>query len=190
MMFNRSLSPSSASAVRAELPRAALANEELRQAARPHMGHLHSIALRILGDEDLANDAVQESLLALWRLGEVPARTRAWLVRAVIHRALHARRAVKRRQHWEERAAKHSAPECPLCDPEREVESRELVAELLAAVDTLAPEYREVVALRVDDQLDYQEIAARLRVPVGTVRSRLFRARALLRARLARTDWA
>jgi len=150
-----------------------------------HLAHLHAIARRILGDEDLARDAVQEALVTLWRVGRVPAHTRAWLVRTVVHRSLHVRRSQVRRRHWEERAARESARDvCPLCDPARELENKQLLAALSSAFQRLMPEYRDVLLLREIEGLDYLAIAQRLSVPVGTVRSRLNRAREIVRESL------
>jgi RNA polymerase sigma-70 factor (ECF subfamily) len=65
------------------------------------------------------------------------------------------------------------------------VATKEQCARLLAEVDRLDPEHREVVVLRELQDLSYEEIAEATGVPVGTVRSRLFRARAELRERMA-----
>jgi RNA polymerase sigma-70 factor (ECF subfamily) len=152
----------------------------LARIVHPHLSHLHAIAKRILRDEDLAHDAVQEAIITLWRAGVVPERTRAWLVRTVIHRAMHERRTRVRRRRWEGEAAQAEL-DCPLCDPAREAENAELWAAITAAVDGLTAEHRDVFILRELDGLDYQAISERLNVPVGTVRSRLNRARGVLR---------
>ena len=66
---------------------------------------------------------------------------------------------------------------CAFCDPERDLEIRELLDVLGKALSSLSAEQRRVIELRDLDSLEYQEIAERLDVPVGTVRSRLNRAR-------------
>ena len=66
---------------------------------------------------------------------------------------------------------------CAFCDPERDLEIRELLDVLGKALSSLSAEQRRVIELRDLDGLEYQEIAERLDVPVGTVRSRLNRAR-------------
>ena len=63
--------------------------------------------------------------------------------------------------------------------------TKEQCVRLLAEVERLDPEHREVVVLREFQDLSYEEIADIVGVPVGTVRSRLFRARAELRERLS-----
>lgn len=66
---------------------------------------LHRIARRILGCDHLAEDAVQETLIALWRESESPAHLAAWLATAVLHRSLHLRRTLRRRARHEHEAA-------------------------------------------------------------------------------------
>src|SRR5262245_44273520 len=70
-------------------------------------------------------------------------------------------------------------------DPSRKVEQDERTQALEAAFARLSPEHQAVLALRVIEEQSYEEIAATLRVPVGTVMSRLSRARAELKALLA-----
>jgi RNA polymerase sigma-70 factor (ECF subfamily) len=73
-------------------------------------------------------------------------------------------------------------------DPAEETAKREHAEHLGAAFDELSPEHQAVLTLRVVEGLSYEEIAKSLQVPIGTVMSRLSRARRELRARLeART---
>ena len=146
----------------------------------PHLSSAQSVARRILGDDDAASDAVQEALITLWQAGEVPPNLRRWLIRTVIHRSLHSRRSRMRRRGWEQRGGLELLP-CAMCDPERELEIRDLVDRLENALNELPHRYREVYELRELDGLEYREISDLLGVPVGTVRSRLSRARAHLR---------
>ena len=150
----------------------------------PHLAAVQATARRILGDDDAASDAVQEALIALWQTGTVPEHLRRWLLRAVVHRSLHARRSRVRRSHWEERGGAAVLP-CALCDPERELEIRELLDCLDQALLAVSPDHRDILVLRDVEELDYREIADQLGVPVGTVRSRLNRARARVRASVA-----
>ena len=59
------------------------------EASGPLFGDLVSLSRRVLGDEDLARDAVQESLLSLWLGGNMPENARGWLKGAVVRRSLH-----------------------------------------------------------------------------------------------------
>jgi RNA polymerase sigma-70 factor (ECF subfamily) len=150
----------------------------------PHRARLVAIARRIVGCPDRAQDAVQEAFVALWQESEPPRHARPWLFRAVLHRSLHARRTAERRRKWEDRAAEEWVESCPMCGPDQRIEAREERMRLVAALAGLCPEQQEVLELRALEGLSYQEIATRLRLPLGTVRSRLSRAREALQARL------
>ena len=74
---------------------------------------------------------------------------------------------------------------CALCDPERELEIRELLDCLDRALAAVSTDHRDILVLRDVQGLDYREIADQLGLPVGTVRSRLNRARARVRSSVA-----
>jgi len=156
--------------------------------ARRYQPLLRGVARRILRDEDQAQDAVQEALLSLWQAAETPRSLRGWLVRAVIHRSLHARRSRDRRRHWEGVAGDLLARDCPLCDPERRLDARRGLRDLERALESLPEDQRSVFLLRELEGLEYREIARRLALPVGTVRSRLNRARRRLQPRSPATS--
>jgi len=73
-------------------------------------------------------------------------------------------------------------------NPERLLLSRLESARLDQAIERLAPRFREVIVLRELEELSYQEIAQTVEIPVGTVMSRLSRARALLREMLEKSE--
>ena len=126
----------------------------------------------VLGDAAAAEDAAQDALLhALRHLHQLrdPAAFYPWLRRAAVRIALRQR---PRAEAATETPA-HFRP-----GPSAVVETRVLVAQILAS---LPAELRAVLVLREMEQLDYQEIAGLLDVPIGTVRSRLFAARARFR---------
>ena len=156
------------------------AHENFQTLIGPHLSAVQAVARRIVGDDDAASDAVQEALITLWKAGEMPPNLRRWLIRTVIHRSLHARRSRTRRRNWAQLGGNSLTP-CALCDPERELEIRELVDHLELALGALPAEYRKVFELREFEGLEYREISNILGVPVGTVRSRLSRARAQIR---------
>ncbi len=70
--------------------------------------------------------------------------------------------------------------------PEQSVQQREMTANLHMALGRVAEEFRAVLVLRDLQEMDYQEIAAALSLPMGTVKSRLFRARLALRQEMAK----
>jgi RNA polymerase sigma-70 factor (ECF subfamily) len=153
----------------------------------PHLSCMLREARRVLGTDDLAWDAVQETLLRFWRNGRIPDQPRSALLRVVRPASLQILRSRRRRHRHEDRAAAGRAEEPPPPDCEDPVcahERHEFRARLDAAIASLPAACRSAVRLRVTDELDYEQIAARLGVPVGTVRSRLARARELLREAL------
>ena len=134
----------------------------------------------LLRSDDLAWDAVQEALQALWKEGAIEAPLRPWLLRTVRLRAFHLLRSERRRRHHEAACA------CLRCfiaedDTARRLEEQELMDLAGKAVESLPLVYRTVVEMRDWLGMDYVSIAAELGVPVGTVRSRLSRARDLVR---------
>lgn len=140
---------------------------------------------RILGCPDLAWDAVQEALIALWQAEPPPDDPQAWLSSAVVHRGLHQLRTLGRRRDHECRAARG----CEWSqDPGRGLELEETNARLQGALAALEPEFRQAFLLYEREELDYAQIARIARVPVGTVRSRIHRARRRLRASLEASE--
>ena len=164
---------------------AGLESAEVEAAVTPNLPMLRRVAERILRCPEQAEDAVQDAVVALWRKGERPVELRGWLVKTVIHRSLHRRRTEARRRRWEEEASIAAEVTCPLCDPEEEFARRELLAVVEAGLAGLAEGHREVISLR-SQGLEYDEIARRLDLPIGTVRSRLNRGRRALRDDLSR----
>jgi len=152
------------------------------------MAGLRSVARGIVASDDVAMDCVQEALLCLWQQEQLPEDPRNWLVRTVVHKAMHARRAAVRRTHHEDRARLERPEHCPLCDPLRDAEEQEWREQIESAIRTLSAELQSALRLRWENDLEYEEIARRLQIPLGTVRSRLARARAALAARLGEKE--
>ncbi|KAA3605664.1 MAG: RNA polymerase sigma factor [Planctomycetota bacterium] len=139
-------------------------------------------AQRLLGSPDLAEDAVQEALVALWRAEPWPQRPSAWLAGAVHLRALHIHRTLRRRAIREANAARErplvvdgSHPEdCPICTAEEH-------ARMLAALNRLRPKHRNLLVRYYFDSVDYEVLASEQGVSRGTIASRMNRAREALR---------
>lgn len=165
-------------------PPRALDEQELARELTAHHALLRRVAERILRCPEQAEDAVQDAIVALWNRTERPPELRGWLVKTVIHRSLHRRRTEMRRQRWEDEAAVAASITCPLCDPEDEFAQREWMEVVDAAVAGLSTEFQSVVVLRAQGR-EYDEIAQHLELPIGTVRSRLNRARRSLREQLS-----
>ena len=101
---------------------------------------------------------------------------RPWLLRIVGNEARNRRRATGRRENLELRAARADRAGDAAPSPEAAVLAAERRAELLAALQRLEPEHREVVGCRYLLDLNVAETAAALGIPEGTVKSRLARA--------------
>lgn len=146
---------------------------------------VHSHACRLTGDLSAAEDVMSETFLAAWRTREQVdpegGSLRPWLLGIATNKARNHRRGVGRRLAFLARQPKPKETE-DFADvsAERLDHQRELAA-VRAVLDRLRQPEREVLALCVWAGLDYAQAADALGVPVGTVRSRLSRARTRLR---------
>ena len=140
---------------------------------------------RIIDRTDLADDAVQEALITASNMTSEPENLEAWFHRTVVHRSLAVRRASLRRARNEQTAWDTLHRVVRSGDPGRDLENKELQRHIASALSKLPGEQREAFMLHELEGLDYRQIATRQRVPVGTVRSRLNRARSALRRHLA-----
>jgi RNA polymerase sigma-70 factor (ECF subfamily) len=155
----------------------------------PHLGDAYSLAHWLTGNAADAEDVVQEACLRALRAigGYSPGNARAWTLMIVRHTAFSwlgkNRRgtlvavddleAVEREQALPGRSGAEINP----TTPETELLARADAARLEAAIATLPAQFREALILRDLQGLDYREIAQVTDVPVGTVMSRLARAR-------------
>lgn len=150
-----------------------------------HGATAFSIALRVVGDRETAEDVVQEAFLAVWRgaASYRPERgaARPWLLSVVRNRAIDAVRARSARPRTTTADDHHLAA---ADDPEQAAINAVLGAAVRTAVATLPAEQRAAVEMAYFAGLSYPEIAARLGVPLGTVKSRLRLALERLRPRL------
>ena len=148
---------------------------------------LFGIALRLLNDEDAAADAVQEALISAFRRFDTfrGDSLRSWLARVVVN-ACYDEMRKKRRQHsvpldqfnsdGEEIETSYWLVD-PESDPEKQFEAFELESAIQNNLDKLPPIYRLMLILVDIEGLSYEEAALAAHVPVGTVKSRLARAR-------------
>lgn len=158
-----------------------------------HQRELQGIALRITRNPDQASDLVQETLLRAMVAHEsfTPgSNLRAWLIRILTNAFINGYR--KRRRHQRlttERpgdalAALYGHDTDFVADLASDLTENQLGDEVQVALDKLGSQYREVVE-RADLRGErYRDIASSLRVPIGTVMSRLFRARRELESEL------
>lgn len=156
---------------------------------------LYNTAVRVLGNPDDAADVVQEAFLNAFQAlpsfkGDAEFFT--WLYRIAFNTAVSYRRKKRPvvgfdpgRPGSADREPEDRSEEVR---PGAALERSEDVAALYAALDRLSDEHRRVLVLKDIDGMKYEEIAAVLGVPVGTVRSRLHRARLDLRGLLGPAD--
>ena len=148
---------------------------------------LFGIALRLLSDEDGAADAVQEALISAFRRFNTfrGDSLKSWLARVVVN-ACYDEMRKKRRQHSvpiDQLNAEGDEIESsywlvdPQADPELQYESSELDHAIQKSLDKLPPVYRLMLVLVDIEGMSYEEAALAAGVPVGTVKSRLARAR-------------
>jgi len=164
---------------------------------RQHNTALFRAARSILRDDADAEDALQESYLSAYRhLGEFrgEARLSTWLTRIVINHALGKLRSQRRdnvvelREGREPRAVEamaEAAGETQAESPESTAMRGQLRRLLERKIDELPLAFRTTFILREVEEMTIEEVAECLAVPAATVRTRVFRARALLRASLA-----
>lgn len=134
--------------------------------------------------DDLAQETFVRAYKALdrFRVGEP---LYPWLARIARNQALSLLRSRRRRPEAALEPLVEAGRQWGVdADPADDVERRERNARLEAAFAHLSPEHQEVMLLRVVEDLSYDEIAAALGIPAGTVMSRLSRARSELRARM------
>ena len=153
-----------------------------------HQDELYTMALRMLGAPYDAADVVQETFLrAYTRIPELRGATvRAWLFRVAINCAHDVQRRAVRRPTAPLEDSEGNVIELPDpgLGPEASVLARERAAAVRDALQTLPADFRIAVVLRDVNELSYEEMADALRIPVGTVKSRLSRARHMLVATL------
>lgn len=152
---------------------------------------IFNLAYRMLGDYDEARDASQETFLRAYqtlgrfRTGE---RFSPWLFRIAHNLCLDRLRSRKKtRVVWDDTEAER-IPD-PSLSPEAETERREVVRRVREAVAELPEQYRLLVILAHLQGRSYQEICDITGLPMTIVKNRLFRARGMLREKLADSDF-
>jgi RNA polymerase sigma-70 factor (ECF subfamily) len=163
-----------------------------------HAQLLFAVVTRLLSDREAASEIIQETYLTLWQRAAQyrpeAGSMRTWLMRIARNRALDRVRAEGRRPRLvavadpvgsEGRARAYADARVDVGDePGPSLERRWLQAVVRAAVAGMPAEERQVLVLAYDEGLSQSQIAARMALPVGTVKSRTRRALARLRETL------
>jgi RNA polymerase sigma-70 factor (ECF subfamily) len=169
---------------------AAPANVEVlfRDLFDEHRDRLYRFVLRHIGHATDAEDLAQQAFVEAARTyaqfrGESQLST--WLYGIAMNLVRnHLSRAPHRLHRFDDESALDDEP-APIADPEEQCSMGQLVDRLNRELDGLMPEMREVLLLVAYNDMSYEECASLLNVPIGTVRSRVSRARSHLRRRMA-----
>jgi RNA polymerase sigma-70 factor (ECF subfamily) len=158
---------------------------------RRHQKRMLNIAYRIIGDYDEACETVQDAFVAAYkniRSFKREAKFSTWLYAICINLSRNRLKQLKRRRYREGRSI-----DDPIVTPDGELlvdppaheptpldrlEARDIQHQVRGCVNALDAEFKEVLVLRDMQGFSYEEISAMLKLPAGTVKSRLFRARA------------
>jgi RNA polymerase sigma-70 factor (ECF subfamily) len=161
---------------------------------RRYQDRLFNAVLRVVDNADDAADVVQDAFLNAYQsLNSFKGDSEffTWLYRIAFNAAISLRRkrkAVLSFDGGDERAATEPADPSEFTRPGVALERSEEDAQLLAAMARLSPEHRAVLVLKDLEGQKYEDIAEVLDVPIGTIRSRLHRARLELRDLLHRDE--
>ncbi|MFQ5690578.1 MAG: sigma-70 family RNA polymerase sigma factor [Gemmatimonadota bacterium] len=156
-----------------------------------HLDSLYGLALRLTGgNSPRAQDLVQEAILKAYRAWddfELGTNCRAWLMTILRNTFINEFRREQRRPvsvDFTEVADRSIFDSLKEVDPEGHFFEQIVDEEVIAAIEELPEDFRITVVLSDLEGMTYQEIAEVLSIPVGTVKSRLFRARRRLQERL------
>jgi RNA polymerase sigma-70 factor, ECF subfamily len=166
--------------------------ERFNKVMVPHMDVLYNYGLYLTGDREAANDLLQETYLKAFRFFdkfEPGTNAKAWLYRIMRNTFINEYRRVKRLpdlvQYDEQISAYQMLPrEDEKTELRKQINGELFEDEIAGAIASLPEKFKSVIVLRDVEDLPYEEIADALEIPVGTVRSRLHRARAILFAKL------
>ena len=168
-----------------------------RELLDSHRDRVFNITFRMLGNRAEAEDVAQEVFITVFKTIDTfreEAKFSTWLYRVTVNHCKNrikylARRHDRKREELNE-TSEHvngvAQPSLRAAQPDRALEGVQMEVLLQEAIADLEPEHREVVILRDVEDLSIEEICEITGLPDGTVKSRLHRARLVLRKRLAR----
>jgi RNA polymerase sigma-70 factor, ECF subfamily len=164
--------------------------QQFEAVALPHLDAVYTAALRLAGNPDDAQDLLQDTILRAYRFFHQftpDSNCRAWLLAILYNNfknylrrcSVHPVSALN--DESSERAESGFLLDGKSCNPEEIVAQRWIGRHLETAIKMLPMEFREPILLVDVQDLSYPEVAKVLRIPLGTVKSRVSRARSMLR---------
>jgi RNA polymerase sigma-70 factor, ECF subfamily len=162
---------------------------QFEDALMPYFDAAYNLARWLTGDAADADDVVQEAYLKAYTHFDScqAANPRAWLF-AIVRNTCFDWMRKRRSSMWAPLEDEIEDTAAAVGTPEAEFFEKLDRKMLRAALERLAPEYREILVLREFEELAYRDIAEIVRVPIGTVMSRLARARKRLREELGKVE--
>lgn len=165
--------------------------KQFEEQALPLLDSLYSAAQRMTRNPTEAEDLVQETILLAYRnfhQFQQGTNIKAWLFRILTNTFINSYRKKSKQPERVDLPdvedfyfmSESRRSDAMASDPEMQVLSKFLYDDITAAIDRLPEEFRMVVVLNAVEGFAYQEIAEILDIPIGTVRSRLYRGRKLL----------
>ena len=158
-----------------------------------HQRYVYNLALRVVKDENEALDLTQETFVRAWTAlpnfkGQSQFRT--WLYRIVTNLCYNRLPNLRRSLNdlGDDVMEDIPAIASTFANPVYEMEANETRKHLHQAVETLEENYRLLITLRYQNELSYEEIASTLNLPLGTVKTGIFRAKEQLRKSLAQLE--
>ena len=146
---------------------------------RRHYAHLKAIVLRVIHDDGLADDLLQEIFMEVWRLADrySPQKGLAlgWLITLSRRRAIDRLRKLQAYGRVEEKLQKEvqQEPEMTRHDVEQDLAANDLREVLRKIIATLPPAQQQAVDLAFYQGMSQREIAAHTSIPLGTIKTRL-----------------
>lgn len=165
--------------------------KQFEEEALPHLDALYSMALRLSRNSDDAGDLLQETILRAYRFFhqfEAGTNCRAWMLTILYNNFRNGYRKSSREQpaassdEFERKLEGEALRADPAgSNPEAMLSGQGMEGEVETALAGLPAEFREAILLVDVEELSYQEISGVLNIPIGTVKSRVSRGRAILR---------
>src|SRR5512144_2277375 len=156
-----------------------------------HQRYVYNLALRVLKNEEEALDLTQETFVRAWTAlpnfkGQSQFRT--WLYRITTNLCYNRLPNLRRSLNDLGEDVLEEIPESTVHQPAHELEAGETRTHLYQAIDELDSHYKLLITLRYQHELSYEEIASTLNLPLGTVKTGIFRAKEQLRKSLAQLE--